>query len=245
MTRERREPPDIIREHELDWDHFKIIPTRHYIQSILTDFFSAGASMNPPWLGAALSSGTGISQASQIPTGIQRTGWVALKSSGSANSGYRYMTDVDSILLAGGERIELNFIINSSTNLKLRFGFQNSNTSAAPNYGVWFALNGTTLTGETIDTSSAATTASNYTVSLYTVYRAEIILNEDAALATFTIYDANGDVLWTDTLATNIPIAEGEELGQGVIAYEAVAGTSVILVYLDRMQFDCDREIAR
>ena len=244
MTRERREPPDIIREHELDWPHDRIEPDRKYLASILTDFYSVGAQMNPPWLGGAIA--TGLSGSSPPAASIAPcTGWALIATSTSANSGYRYHTDVYALRLAGGERIELNFVINLTTNLRLRFGFQNSNSATAPDYGTWIAISGTTLTGETIDGAGAATTASSYTISVDTVYRLEILLNSDATLATFTVYDKDGAVLWTDTLNTNIPVAEGEELGHGVIVYRSGAGVVDYLVYLDRMQFDCDREIVR
>ena len=53
-------------------------------------------------------------------------------------------------------------------------------------------------------------------------------------LVTYTLFDAAGASLWTDTTTTNIPTAAGREVGAGVTAYKTTAGT-VNLIDIDYM----------
>lgn len=179
-----------------------------------------------PWIGMAVQSGT---HAVGIGT-VKHPGIIQQKSSASANSGYRYSTDYNSILLGGGEKTTIIFkTAPVLTTVITRMGFHDSSSEAPPKDGVYVKIANTTLTGQTMNNTAGSTTSSNYSVSADTWYRVVIELNAAATLANFTLYaDDSDNVLWTDTLATNIPTATGRTLGSVVISLSI--GTEAIVV---------------
>src|SRR3990167_5563703 len=138
------------------WDAIKRIPLyydKSLMRAIETEFLTGGLHANPPWSGAALATGT----TGSWPGEINHPGITFLRSSSSANSGYRYTTSFDSFLISCGEQTELIFQAKTTTNLAFRFGFFESGSIATPNFGAWIKIDGTTLTGETSNAAVAAT----------------------------------------------------------------------------------------
>jgi hypothetical protein len=77
-------------------------------------------------------------------------------------------------------------------------------------------------------------TGTTYTFSASSWYRLKIQLNSNATSVTFVIYDDAGNVLWTDSLTTNIPTSSGRETGAGMIGTSS-GTTAVDLYHLDLM----------
>ena len=89
--------------------------------------------------------------------------------------------------------------------------------------------------GKTSNFNTRSVTSNTYTITPNTWYRSKVELNEDATLATYTLYaDDSETVLWTNTLATNIPKTAGREVGHGFISTSS-GTTAISLANLDYM----------
>lgn len=192
------------------------------------------------WQGGALASGT--LDGSYI---VQRHPGVACPiSSTSASSGYRFWTSSVTAKLAGGESSEIVFMTPPAINAAsiIRFGFM-SDVSATTTQVAQVALqaNGAALTGITTAASTSSQTSA-YTLAALTWYRAVIDINAAGTVATFTLYaDNSTTVLWTQTLATNIPLA-APALYHGLVCYNT-GTTAVAILYVDYMDIAFTNEV--
>lgn len=195
----------------IDYDNPRLV------YKIYTDFFKADNDLNDPWEGVTIGGGTMASVAGTS----NHPGIIRLSSIATATTGYRFMTAVNCFLIAGAEHSEFCFKTGASLlNIRVRLGFQDSLTSAAPTDGVWIDITGATLTGKTSSNGALSTTGTNYGLAVNTWYRGKIAVNSDATEVVFLLYtDVAGEqtVVWTDTLAANIPTAAGRETGHGVV----------------------------
>lgn len=214
-------------------------------QFVSSDFLST-TPLPDTWTGAAVSSGT-ISNTSCVAPTIDHPGVEGLVSSTSTDSGYKLIGSVvQPLLLGGGE--ETNFIFSLpavvTTVTSTRLGFQDSITVTDPVDGMYISIVDTVLKGDCVSNSVETATATTYTLTAGTWYRANITLNAAATLATFTLYSEAGAVLWTDTVATNIPTGAGRFTGHGVISTNS--GTTIKqLITLDYMDISINRILVR
>lgn len=210
-----------------------------------TDFFN-NTPLPDTWAVGALNSGT-FSNSNCIAPTINHPGVGGIVSSTSVDSGYKFVGfTTQGLLLGGGE--ETNFIfslpVTVTTVTSTRMGFQDSTTVTEPVDGMYISIVDTTLKGDCISNSSETPTASTYTLVANTWYRVKITLNAAATLATFTLYSAAGAVLWTDTVASNIPTGAGRFVGHGVVSTNS--GTvAVQLITLDYMDISINRILVR
>lgn len=197
-----------------------------------TDFLSTALTANPPWNIAAISSGTFTLSSGNV-IARNRPGVARCTSSTTANSGVRCTTDVGQILLGGSEVFVAGLQILTLATVTLRIGFLDTQTSVDTTDGVYFEFNGTNIVGKTSQNSTRSTTGTSFTPVISTWYTFKVELNSNATLATFTILNADGtSVLFSATLATNIPTAVGRETGQGFVV------TSSGTVAISLAQFD-------
>lgn len=200
----------------------------------LKNEFTLAGTVQLPWVNSAISSGT-IGVLAPIP---KHPGVLSYSSHASnANSGYCFITEGSTFLLGGGEKTTIIFKTPASlTGVTRRMGFHDSASVSAPTDGVYIKMDADTLTGQTINNTTGSTTATNYTVSTATWYRAVIELNADATLAIFTLYaDDSTTVLWQDTLATNIPTATGRNVGHGDVCTLASPSGATAIGAIDYM----------
>lgn len=158
----------------------------------------------------------------------------------NANSGVRIILGGgNKILLAGGEKTTFIFSTGDVVdNVTRRFGFLDNTDRTAPTDGVYFKQAGDTLTGQTANNTTISTTGTSYTITTHTWYRGVVELNTAGTLATFTLYADDSDtVLWTDTLATNIPTGADRVVGHGDICTLDSSTGAVIIGYLDYFDF--------
>jgi len=194
------------------------------------------------WHIAAISTGT-ITNNAILPNKEHR-GVISLSSSATANSGYYVITSAGkNAILGGGEAFKCCFMVSgtgTSTNTG-KYGFQDVLTSAVPANGAWINIANTTVSGKTAKASAVSTTGTTYTIVTAVWYTAEVIVNSNATLITFNLYDDQGTLLWTQTLSTNIPITF---VGDGVVATNS--GTAaVVTAYLDYLKYKCTRKLIR
>ena len=169
-----------------------------------------------------------------------RPGITVFKSSGTANSGRIFGTGSQAIYIEGSEETEMIFYVPSllfSTDI-IRFGFMNIMDVAVPTDGVYIDINAGVLHGNTVNIGTSSQTSTSYTISSNTWYRVVIELNSTATLVTFELFNSPGTTpIWTDTLATNIPI--NRKTGHGVIGY-STSTTADNVLWVD--WFDLDYE---
>jgi hypothetical protein len=168
-----------------------------------------------------------------------------MTSSTTANSGgYAATTTLTSQLIGGGEESELVFRLQNVSTETLRFGFLDSLTSTQPTDGIWFDIQGATLRGYCKNNAGPTSTASTYTVSNTTWYRAKITVNAAKSSVLFQLYSEAGTLLWSDTVTANIPTAAGRETGHGVVCTSS-GTTAAALVDIDYISLVINRNIAR
>jgi hypothetical protein len=202
---------------------------------VSTDFHDTGATQTP-FIGAAISSGTNTTAPAAGVIDKDHPGVVLMRSSTTANSGYRYATGANYLRLGGGERFDLVFRTAAAfTNTTFRAGFHESTSSAAPVDGAFVEFVGSgVLSGKTRNNSTESVTGTTITLSANTWYHLRVTLNDDATLATFEVFDMNGDSLWSATLSTNIPTASGRETAAAAVATNS-GTTATDLIHLDYM----------
>jgi len=210
----------------IDYDNPRLV------YKFYTDFFSADSDTNDPWVGAVLGAGS----LAAVTGTANHPGIVKFDSAGgNTGDGYRFMTSTSCILIAGAEHSEFCFKTPASlTAVRIRLGYQDSLTDAAPTDGVFIDIAATVLAGKTYNNTANSTTGTNYVIAVNTWYRGKIAVNSDATEIVFILYSAVGVVLWTDTLAANIPTVAGRELGHGAVAWVG-NDSSRDLISLDMM----------
>lgn len=196
-----------------------------------------------PFAGVAVSSGTLVTPTSQTGR-ADHPGVVELRSSTTANSGYLVTTDANSLLLAGGELFRATFRPLVFTATTTRLGFRDNTTSADVVDGLYGEISTAgVLSGKSASNSTRTTAVSTYQLVLNTWYTLDIDVIS-AALARLVLRDDTDAVLWTDTVAANIPTVSGRETAAGIISTNS-GTTATALLQLDRMGFGVNRKLAR
>lgn len=192
----------------------------------VSEFLGASAIGIAPFAGTSLLLGT----AAQIASIADHPGIWKITSVIGINSGYVFSLG-STILIGGGEVAECIIRPESTTSLLVYAGFVDADPPTTPTDGVWINIVGTTLTGKTANNGSISTTASSLVVAAASWYRLKVVVNPAATLVTFYVYNMVGTLLWSDTLATNIPTAAGRETDMRIAAIKtAVTATDMLSV---------------
>ena len=198
-----------------------------------TTFTNASSTWEGGWFGTGINSGT-------LQTGTpsyKHKGVLNILSNVSlANSGFRLRTETGAFVLGGNEKTTFLFKTPIDfTGITTRLGFLNTNSHTAPSDGVYCLLNGNQLDGRAVDNSAMSNTITNFTLASDTWYRLVIELNENATIATYTLYQDDSDnVLWQDTINSNIPTIRtvGHGMFSTILAPSAI--TSIFTIdYMD------------
>ncbi len=204
-----------------------------------SDFISGTAvAYNLPFVGAGISSGT-VTAPLAAAIDSDHPGIMRLRSNTTANGGYRYQAYADSIRFKGGEIFNAVLYHENIDTTIVRMGFNDNTTYADAVDGCYFEVPTTgVVIGKCSNDSTRTSTTGSYTISTGTWYSYRVTLNSDATLATFEIFDSNGNSLWTsnNTVSSNIPTAAGRETTAGIIATES-STTATYMVDLDYMSF--------
>lgn len=200
-----------------------------------TDWRAASGNANAPgaFAGAAISSGTNTTA---LPTGGM-AGYndhgVFLRSSTTANGGYRYQTTSLVGMYFGGvaRKFRCQFLWRSAfTGVTVRTGFHDTNTSADAVDGAYFEIVGSTCSAKTANNSTRTTDATTITLSLDTAYTFDIEVNAAATAARFRVWGGNDydTALMDVTITTNIPSTSARTFGAGIVATESSTTASDI-----------------
>lgn len=192
------------------------------------EFITAATTANPPFIGAAISTGTNAANTTNLNS--NRPGVVRMTSSTTANGGYKWQTDVTTTRLGGNEIFTTGIAPLNFTTTTMYAGFHDSATSALPVDGVYFkySQNGNIVL-ETSNNSTRSTSGTITTLSLNTWYKLKITMNSDATSALGEVFDATGTLIRSETLTTNIPKTAGREVGSGIVVTESTTTATAML----------------
>jgi len=213
-----------------------------YIASDFGDTFTTNE-----YVGAAISSGTNNTAISTAIISPQHPGMVLLRSSTSANSGYRYFAQGNTgIRIGGGERADIIFRTPADlSTITYRFGFTDSGSSADAVDGCYFELSGSgAIVGKTANNSTRTTSSTIATLSTDTWYHGVITINSDATQVDYTIYSEAGSSLGTQSITTNIPTASGRETLIGIVATSS-GTTAIDLAWIDYAAMQWTKALVR
>lgn len=197
-----------------------------------TRFANVTATAMDAFLGAAISSGTNNTA---IPTtglaGYNSYG-VFLRSSTTANGGYRYQTSsmVSDYFGAISHKFRCQYMpLTSFTGRTLRIGFHDSVTNADAVDGAYFEIVDAVCSAKTSNNSTRTTNATTLTLSLNTAYTFDIDVNAAGTSARFRVYGGNSSTALLDvTITTNIPTTSARAFGAGIVATEVSTTASDI-----------------
>ena len=194
---------------------------RRGLHDFWTDvLFSSNSSVVHPFLGVAVNAGTNTASvtlnAGYLPYGM------LLKSSTTANSGWRYQTSSISGDFFGVQKRKFRgktMWRTAFTGTTLRIGFHDTNTSADAVDGAYFEVNAAVASAKTAANSVRTAAGTTFTLSLDVVYTFDIDVNAAGTSARFRIYaDVSEVPVFDQTITTNIPTGTARTFGCGLVA---------------------------
>jgi hypothetical protein len=221
--------------------------TRKKALTIEADFYAVTTVPAVGLIGTAISNGTQVNITSD--DAVNHPGIVAFRDSTSENGGFRHITDLGSIVLAGGEKSIITFQVKTVKNgVTVYMGFHDTSTVTAPIDCATLIIttDGTnaTISARARANNTAVNSTSPYTAALNTWYTAIIEINTAATEASFGLYDDSETLLWSDT-QTNIPTGSGRNTGWGVVATQNSNDAASDLIWLDYMRLEINRTLTR
>lgn len=222
-------------------------PTRKTALIQESDFFSNASPFSQGLSGAATSSGA-MNSVNSLP---DHPGIIYLRDSTTANGGYRISTATNAFRLAGNEKCVTTFQPKGfRTTALTRIGFDDSTAITDPADCVCVKMigngtNGYTLTGIARSNNNQTATASTFTTVANTWYTLIIELNANATVATFTLENDAGTVVWTDTISANIPTAAGRETGYSIGSWESTTDAAADILWVDYCRVEINRTLTR
>ncbi|NTV24048.1 MAG: hypothetical protein HGA85_06800 [Nanoarchaeota archaeon] len=218
------------------------------------EFCTLNLYQQQDFFGVAISSGTITSQ-----TGDQFHPCVlALQDSTTANGGYiigLHTAANQALLQINGSEVG-TFIFQpktATTVWTVRMGFLDTLTVTAPVDGCFFeSVDNANIVGACRANNAQTNTSTRFTgsanLSVSNWYKGIIEVNADASSVSFRIYNStNGNtaLLWSDTVASNIPTASGRQTSFGVIATQSTVAAAQQLLWMDYMELYINRTLAR
>jgi hypothetical protein len=175
----------------------------------------------------------------------QHPGVCKVTSSTTANSGAYIGSESTHILIAGGEVVEIVFLLETTTNTTVRMGLLDSTTSADAVDGAYIEIPASTSpTCKTANNSTRTTSATIATIATNTWYLARVEVNAAATSVTCSLYSDAGNLLGSQTNSTNIPTANGRETAVRVIGTNS-GTTATDVIHLDYLAIEWKRALAR
>ncbi|HMO07156.1 MAG TPA: DUF2793 domain-containing protein [Paracoccaceae bacterium] len=189
------------------------------------------------WTAAAISSGT----VQAVTSGAIRQGFnpygVTLRSSTTANSGYRYVTSSAVSDWFGVSSRKFRGRIGTWDTISptgiARIGWLDTTTSADSTDGAYFEIAGAVLSCKTATGGSRTTHPTTLALTAAQAYALEIDVPASGASVRFRVWQGTGGAPVLDvTIATTIPVAVANAFGAGAVATDSgTAATNVVVLY--------------
>jgi hypothetical protein len=190
------------------------------------------AAASDRWAGAAVSSGTNNTAPPTTSLGGKFRHGIFLRSSTTANGGYRYQPST----IAGDAfgQVSHKFMgvfkwLTSFTGRTVRIGFHDTNSSNDAVDGAYFEIVADTASAKTASNSTRTTNATTLTLSLDIPYVFDVEVNAGGTSARFRVYNGDTEALLLDvTNTTNIPTGTTRIFTSGIVATESSTTASDI-----------------
>jgi hypothetical protein len=197
-------------------------------------FGNVNAAAPDAFAGSAVSSGTA---STAIPTAAMDGGFdfgVFLRSSTTANGGYRWQTtqQVGGRFGVHTRKFKCAFTpLTSHTGRTIRLGFHDSVSVADATDGVYFQIIDGVVSAKTSSNNTRTTNATTVTLTLSSRYTFEIDVNAAGTEARYRVWENDNETPILDvTNTTNIPTGTARTVGAGIVATEVTTTASDILV---------------
>jgi hypothetical protein len=186
---------------------------------------TTGATALDVFVGAAVASGTNTTAIPAASLLGYNPHGVFLRSSTTANGGYRYQTTSLAADYFGviSHKFRCQFSwLTSFTDRTVRLGYHDTATVTDAVDGAYFEIIGATASAKTASNSTRTTNATTATLSLNTPYTFEIDVNAAGTSARFRIFAGTNTTAILDvTNVANIPTTSARSFGAGIVATEA------------------------
>ena len=208
------------------------------------DFHTWQNTSNSPWVGTVVNSGnsTGVINTNLFTQEGQ--GWVVIRSSATANSGFRWDTQSQSTQINPGVVFRAIFNTKESvatdSDRQAWFGWKDGTlNNASPGNGAFFHLSGFDLIPKMVRNTTQTDTGTAETLSADTTYMIEIRAVADNALD-FELFSAPtgstiGSSIQTWSLSVTSPFNQNSQLRAGMSATNTAGGNGNELIALDYM----------
>lgn len=189
-----------------------------------------------PFFGTAILSGTITTN----PPAASLQGFnphgVFIRSSTTADGGYRFVTSSASADYFGVQRHRFRAVANwqtSFTGRTVRMGYHDATTVADAVDGAYFEAVAGTVSCKTANNSVRTTSGTTFAMTLNVVYTFDIDVNAAGTEARFRIYAGTSETAVLDvTITTNIPTTSARAFGCGIVATEvSVTASDILLLY--------------
>jgi hypothetical protein len=196
---------------------------------------STGATVATPFLQAAISGGTNSAAVPAANTPAWAPYGVFLRSSTTANGGYRYSTGSLTADYFGGvsHKFRAKLLWRATTGVTVRIGYLDTTTSADATDGAYFEIIGTACGAKTAN-NAVRTPGSLIALVVDRVYTFDIDVNAAGTNARFRIYEnLNQTPIYDEQIVTNIPVTPARAFGAGVIATESTTTATDMIVLFE------------
>ncbi len=184
------------------------------------------------FLGVAISSGTNTTAIPATGQAGFNSHGVFLRSSTTANGGYRYQTSslVADYFGTVSHKFRAQWMpLTAHTGRTVRLGYLDTVTVADSSDGAYFEILDGVVSAKTANNSARTTVAMGVTLSLSTVYTFDIDVTLAPNTARFRIYEGNNPVPVADqSITTNLPTTQARAFGAGIVATEVSTTASDI-----------------
>jgi hypothetical protein len=197
-------------------------------------FSNVNANSYDLWAGTAIASGTIANVALNILRQAFNPYGFALRSSTSANSGYRYVTNAFASDWFGVTSRKFRGRIGTpettvATGL-VRVGWLDTTTHADATDGAYFEINGNVLSCKTAADGTRTTHGTTLTLDVAQAYVLEIDVPANAASVRFRVWEGLNATPVLDVINTSdIPVSAANAFGAGIVA-TASEGTATTIV---------------
>jgi hypothetical protein len=199
------------------------------------EFLAANANANPPWQGAASTSGT-VGAVAAAQTWAQHPGIAVLKAAtNQTNSGYAFAGDAN-MLSTPGLCMEAIVYFPRLDSVQFHMGLHDGNYATDGVDGIAFGKTGmadSLLRGYCSSNSNLTATGSTYKLDDSTWYNLIWRTNSAGNKVYFRVFNDAGTQLWIDSVASNLPTGAGRETASRLIVSwgkATSAGRDLLLV---------------
>lgn len=173
---------------------------------------------------------------------------VFIRSSTTADGGYRFVTSSTSADYFGVQRHRFRCVANwltAFTGRTVRIGYHDCTTVTDAVDGAYFEAVAGTVSCKTSSNSVRSTHATTFAMTLNVVYTFDIDVNAAGTSARFRIYAGTSETAVLDvTITTNIPNTTARVFGAGIVATEvSVTASDVLIIYRMGMGSYCPYDV--